>query len=253
MSLQVGTALERGFDQLTSERGALFVAVFVVFGIANTVVSQSLAVAFNRAVFEALDVPPSAAQQQQTVGASNPLALEIPLAVSLVLVILLFVVSIVLSVAAIRSFASDSTDPLPSEAFRDFGRTAGVAVAAAILSGLVVGIGAIFLLLPGLVFAILFTFVKQEVALNDSGVIESLTESVDIVSDNAIEVVALLVILFVLGLVASVPTLVLGAVIPSVIATVLSTVLGQVANVYGIATVTAAYQQATAEQADEAV
>lgn len=249
MSLDVGQALRDGIDDLTSERGALFVAVFVIFGLANTVVSQSLSLAINRSVASALDVPASAMQQQGAFGgASSALGLEIPLAVAGVLTLVLGVVGITLRIVAIRSFAFEGPSPLPSSATEDLVPTVLTAIGASILMYIALFFGFLLLIIPGIVLAVLFFFVMQEVALNDSGVVESLKNSVDLVGDNLGGVVVLIVITVVLGIVITIPLTLASLGLPGAASSAVTTLLGQIASVFGIAVVTSAYQQAMADQ-----
>lgn len=248
MSLQIGQALQDGVDELTSERGLLFVAVFVIFGLVNQVVSQSLSAAFNRYLFDAMNIPPSATVGRQSMGgASTAMAVDIPLPIAAVLALVMWLVSVALLVLAIRAFADDGDDPLPSSATRNLLPTVGIMIAVQILTSIAVGIGSLLLLIPGLVLAILFVFVKQEVALNDSGVIESIKNSIDIVGDNIVGVVVLLLVTVALGILLTIPFTLSLLALPPTVATVVSGVLGQTARVFGIAVITSAYVQATAD------
>ncbi|WP_324758931.1 hypothetical protein [Haloarcula montana] len=252
MSLQVGQALRDGIDDLTSERGVLFVAVFVLYGLLNGVVSQSLSLAINRSIASAFDLPPSAMQQQGAFGgASSALGLDLSLAVAAVLTVLLWAIGVALRIVVIRSFAYEGPSPLPSAATENLVSTVLTALAASVLMTVLLGIGFVLLILPGLALAVLFFFVMQEIALNDSGVIESLKNSVDLVGDNLGGVVVLIIVTVVVGIVITIP---LGAVslgLPATVSTAMTTILGQIASVFGIAVVTSAYQQAMADQEAE--
>ncbi|MFC6974103.1 hypothetical protein ACFQL1_04540 [Halomicroarcula sp. GCM10025709] len=249
MSLEVGQALRDGIDDLTSERGLLFVAVFVLFGLLNTVVSQSLSLAINRSIASALDVPASAMQQQGGFGgASNALGLELPIAVAAALTVLLWALGTALRVVAIRSFAFEGPSPLPSAATDNLVPTVLTALGASVVMTVLLAIGFLLLVIPGLVLAVLFFFVMQEVALNDSGVVESLKNSIDLVGDNIGGVVALIIVTFALGAVITLPLGAASLGLPGSISSALTTLLGQIASVFGIAVVTSAYQQAMADE-----
>ena len=249
MSLDVGQALRDGIEDLTSERGILFVAVFVIFGLANTVVSQSLSLAITRSVASSLGVSAAAMQQQGGFGgASNALGIEIPLAVAGVLTLLLAVVGIALRIVAIRSFAFEGPSPLPSSATEDLVPTVLTAIGASILMYVALFFGFLLLIIPGLVLAVLFFFVMQEIALNDSGVVESIKNSIDLVGDNLGGVIVLIVVTFVLGIVITIPLGAASLGLPGSISAALTTLLGQIASVFGIAVVTSAYQQAMADE-----
>ncbi len=125
---------------------------------------------------------------------STPLALDLPLAVTGVGALVLLILNEALNIVAIRAFASDDREPIPDNVGRRLGRTVVVAIAAGILTTIAVGIGLILLIIPGLVFGLLFFFVRQEIALNDSGVIESISNSVSVVTDNLLATFVLAIV-----------------------------------------------------------
>lgn len=251
MALQIGRAFADGVDELLSERGLLFVAGFVILGLANAVVGQSLAVRGLEQVFQQL---PETAEAQQAITETTsqfPLALDLPIAVAGVLLLVVIVAGIALRLVAIRAFASESAEPLPADATDNLASIVLIAIATAILTGIATLIGTLLLVIPGLVLAFLFLFVRQEIALNDSGVIESIRNSMGLVIDNPLELFVIVVGLLVLGLVVTLPFQALGAVLPATVTTLLSTILSQTVSVFGIAVVTSAYQQVTADRDGE--
>jgi len=250
MSLQVGAAFRDGIDDLTSQSGVLFVAVFVVLGLVNTVLSQSLSLAANEYFISQLDQPEAAMQQPGGFGQGTALAVDVPLAVAAGLLLLLSVVAVTVSIAAIRAFASDSPEAIPPEATRNLLKTTLIAIAASIVSGIATVIGFVFLIIPGLILVILFYFIQQEIALNDSGVIESIQGSIGLVTDNVVGVVAIAIILFVLSIILSVPSILSPG---SAVVILVTVVIGQVVSVFNLAVVTSAYQQAAEDRTETAI
>lgn len=241
VALQIGRAFQDGIDELLSERGALFVGVFIVYGLINSVVSASLSQAFTDLFLS--ELPTEAQASQAPIAGSTPLAFEIPLAVAGVSALVLYVVSEALTIVAIRAFASDSRDPIPNDVTRRLSRTVAVTIAAAILTGIVTAIGFVLLIIPGLVLAVLFFFVKQEIALNDSGIIESIRNSVSVVRDNLLATVVLAVVLAALGVVVGLSSQALP--IPAVALAVITTAVSGVVTVFSITVTTTAYLQVT--------
>lgn len=245
MSLQIGRAFQDGIDELLSERGAMFAGAFVLLGLLNAVVWASLSQRLIELFIEQL---PEGMQVSQAATAGNAsLALDVPLAVAGVAALVLFVAGEALNIVAVRAFASGDRDPIPDDVTRRLGRTVGVAIVAGILVAIAVIVGIFLLVIPGLVIALLFFFVRQEVALNDSGVFESLANSISVVGDNLLATVVIAVILAAIGIAVS---LVLGALplpLPPVVSTTVTTVLSSVVGVFGLAVTTVAYLQATDE------
>jgi hypothetical protein len=245
MSLQIGAALRNGLDDLASGRGLLFVAVFVVVSLLNAVFTQSASVVFSETVLSSVPSDQQAQAPAQQAAEASPFALDIPLGVAVLGILALFLLTEVLRIVAIRSFASADPDPLPADATRNLGSVAVTAIVAGIVVAVTVVLGLVLFVIPGLLLVVLFTFVRQEIALNDSGVRAALKNSVSLVSDNAVPTAALVLLLFVLGIAVSTPLQFAPVALPPLLTTVVSTVLGQIVAVYGIAVFTDAYQQIT--------
>ena len=245
MALQIGRAFQDGIDELLSERGAVFAGVFIVYGLLSSVVWASLSQAFTELFLGRLPSDAQVNQAAMTGAGGTPLALDLPLAVAGVGALVLLVVNEALNIVAIRAFASDDRDPIPDNVGRRLGRTVVVAIAAGILTTIAVGIGIILLIIPGLVLALLFFFIQQEIALNDSGVIESISNSVSIVTDNLLATFVLAVVLVVLGLVLGGAVSFLPVSLPPMVLATVSTIFSSVVSVFSIAVTTVAYLQAT--------
>ncbi|NHN63702.1 hypothetical protein G9463_10385 [Haloarcula sp. JP-Z28] len=243
MALQIGRAFQDGIDELLSERGAMFAGVFIVYGLLSSVVWASLSQAFTELFLGRL--PSDAQVNQAAMAGGTPLALDLPLAVAGVGALVLLIFNEALNIVAIRAFASDDREPIPDNVGRRLGRTVVVAIAAGILTTIAVGIGLILLIIPGLVFGLLFFFVRQEIALNDSGVIESISNSVRVVTDNLLATFVLAIVLVVLGFVLGGAVSFLPISLPPMVLATVSTVFSSVVSVFSIAVTTVAYLQAT--------
>lgn len=242
MALQIGRAFQDGIDEFLSERGAVFAGAFIVLGLVNGIIWASLTKRLTELFIGSL---PSDAQTQAAIGGTAPLALDIPIVVAAVGALGLFVVSEALNIVAIRAFASDATDPIPDNVGRRLGKTVAVAIAVGVLTAIAVGMGLILLVIPGLVLALLFFFVRQEIALNDSGVIESITNSISIVTDNLLATFGIAIVLTVLGLVIGAASAFLPVPLSPMVSTTASTILSGVVGVFSIAVTTVAYLQVT--------
>lgn len=243
MALQIGRAFQDGIDELLSERGAIFAGAFIVYGLVSSVVYASLSRAFTELFLGQL--PSDVQVSQAAMAGSTPLALDLPLAVAGVGALVLFVVNEALNIVAIRAFASDDREPIPDNVGRRLGKTVAIAIAAGILTSLAVGIGAILFIIPGLLFALLFFFVRQEIALNDSGIVESIGNSVSIVIDNLLATFVLAIVLAVLGIVLGGGFSFLPVSLPPMVLVTVSTVFSGVVSVFSIAVMTVAYLQVT--------
>lgn len=251
MALDIGDALREGAGRLQARNGLLLTAVFVAFGVVNAVVQQSL----SRAQFEqfaasgALDrlsegLPISTAELEEAVVGSTPLAALDSLSVlSLVgIALVLAVVAETIRIVAVRTFAGDETDAFPDGAARNLAWTVLNGIVAGVVVGVLVAVGLVFLLVPGLFLAVAFFFVRQEIAIEDRNVVEALSGSWSLTAGDRIEIFGLLVFLFVLGIAV---TFVVGLVTPtgSAAGAVVDVLVGAVVLAYGVAVATRAYEQ----------
>jgi hypothetical protein len=249
MSLRIEAALREGFERTVRRNGLLLVAVFVVFGLANRVVTQSANAGLTQLIDSTLPAPttgggPGAGGVPPVdAGGVAPLALPIPLPVAILLVVAFAVAAEGIRIVAIRVFASDETETVPPDlARRDIGWAVLNGVVAGVIATVLVGIGLLVLVVPGLFLAVSFYFVRQAVALEDATVFDALSRSWELSKGNRLSVFVLLVVVWLVNLVASLPS---GAafVLTPAVATVLSAIIGGFTTVFGIAVATRAFVQ----------
>jgi len=251
MALDIGDALRDGAGRLQGRNGLLLTAIFAAFGVVNAVVQQSL----SRAQFEQFaasgaldellaDSPVSAAEIEEAVVGSTPLAALDSLSVlALVgIALVLAVVAETLRVVAVRTFASEETGALPEGTFRNLAWTVLNGIVGGVVVGILVAVGLVLLILPGLFLAVALFFVRQEIAIEDRNAVEAISESWSLTAGDRIEVFGLLVFLFVLGIAV---TFAIGLVTPtgSAAGAVVDVLAGAVVLAYGVAVATRAYEQ----------
>jgi len=250
MSLDIEAALSRGLDRTVQKNGLLLVGIFAVVNAVQSVIQASF---YEQLAEVALDEALAAAETQDTreaiieaqgeLGSQFPLAyLDVPVGLLGVLWILLGVVGIVLNVGAIRTFVSDQTDRLPVENFtRRLVWMLLNLVVGLVIYGLVVGIGLVLFVIPGIFFAVAFFFYNYEIVVDEKNVIEAFSGSWNLTSGNRL-------LLFVLGLifllVSSFVSYVLGFVFGGTAAgSLFTTLVTTVIAVLGIAVAAQAYNQ----------
>ncbi|MFC7077209.1 hypothetical protein [Haloarcula halophila] len=257
MGIGVVDSLKGGAQKLASPNGLGVLGAFVALAVANVVITQTI---FLRSVERALSrtgvewsevvtEAPASAPVPMGAGIGGPEqffpeAIGVSLPIAVALWVLTALLAEVVRVLGIRVFASDESG-VPSGLFDSIGFTTLNSLIASLVATVVVMLGAVLLLIPGIVLAILLEFVRQEVALNDANPFEALSNSYGHVKSNFLAVFALGVILFTVlllvgvgaGTVASGPSL---PGLPSFVSTVLTTGV----TVYTLAVMTDAYQQA---------
>ncbi|WP_247009896.1 hypothetical protein [Halorientalis litorea] len=255
MSLQIDEALREGFNRTIARSGLILVGVFLVFSIANAVVAQSFSQQMLEFAQQFSDQPIQSGQNAGQVpfapggGQQTPLAVPLPLPVLGLLSLVGAIVAEAIRIVAIRVFASDNTESVPGETVR---RRIVLATLNGVVGGFVVylltAIGLVLLVVPGVYIALSFFFVRQEIAVADKNFIDALRDSWSLTAGNRWELLGLAVIVFVINLVASSPTIVL-AFLDQTVATLLGLVIGSFTAVFGIAVATRAYAQLTDERA----
>ena len=167
MALQLSHAVSDGIRRtLTRTGGILFLGLLAIqFGIQISVNSTVLGF-----------LPPEAAEQ---FGQNAGLALPVSGGVGIALFVVLTVLSSMYFVILSRTFSQPLSDvsTFPATSTRRLGRATATALVGGIIVTFSIMIGTIFLLIPGLFFAVSFLFFIFAVAVEDRGLISSLKRS----------------------------------------------------------------------------
>ncbi|MFB6296610.1 MAG: hypothetical protein ABEH66_07225 [Halobacteriales archaeon] len=251
MALDIGNALRDGVGRLQGRSGLLLAAIFAGFGVVNAVVQQSL----SRTQFEQLAAsgaldrllegsPVSATEIEAAVVGSTPLAALDSLSVLslLGLALILAVVAETLRIVAVRTFAGHDPGSIPEGAFRNLGWAVLNGIVGGIVVGILVAVGLVLLVVPGVFLAVSLFFVRQEIAIEDRNAVEAISESWSLTAGDRIEVFGLLVFLLVLGIAI---TFAVGLVTPtgSAAGATVDALANGVFLAYGVAVATRAYEQ----------
>lgn len=255
MSFDIVTAIEDGFSRTVTRVGGILVGLFVGLQILQTVVSQSLLYRVLVHVFdveqwlreegELANVEQETGQPiEEAIRENLPFAiLDVPAELLGVMLLALFVGAIVLQIGAIRTFTSDRTEKVPMELFTDrIVWTVLNLIAGAILYALIVGIGTLFFVLPGIFLAVVLFFFNFEIVVEEKNAVEALSGSWKLTEGHRMELFLLGLIFLILEMVVS---SMLGFVAPSasVAGTIINTSVTTAVSVAGIAIAAQAYNQ----------
>jgi hypothetical protein len=265
MTLDIGRAIEAGVSRLTARNGLLLLVAFLLVGAVSAVAQQTL----NVAAFEGLvrtaenagtgpDAPFTAEQlaqlRQQLADqrAASPLAVEVPAIVALGTVFTLALVAEAVTMVAVRTFGAPETDSLPADATDRLASATLNGFVGGIVVAVLVTIGLVLFVVPGIFLYVAFVFLRQEIALQDRNFVDALAESWELTKGDRFQVFGLVVVLFVVALAAAVPSALGSAVgLPSVAGTAIALVLSPAVTVFGVAATTDAYQQLRGTVNDE--
>jgi hypothetical protein len=257
MSLNIGEAFAEGLARLT----AVIVVAFVLVALASALFTQTLQVEGLEALLEVvrasspaeLDVSRAEYDRQvetlerqlETTRGNSPLAIEMPASVAAAGLFAVALFAEGVSIVAVRAFATDDPDEVSLAGTTD---RLGVATANGFVGGVVVGVlivaGSILLIVPGLFAAVVFYFLRQEIALEDRNFLDALGASWRLTKGHRLNVFALGLLVVVLTQLATVAGLLVGQV-SAIAASLVGAVLGGVLAAFGTAVVTQAYLQLT--------
>lgn len=185
--LNIGDAINYGFDRLTTRGGAKLLAAYVLVIVVSGVSYLSLI----------MGTLSDSAATGQDVSFTPPL--DLPVAVSGGLLVLSLVVGTVLAIVAMRAMYADINDVPTTDHTRRLLRTVGVLLVVGIITNIAVTIGTAFLIVPGIFLAVSLYFAPAAVMIEDAGIIESLERSWELTAGNRFRLFALGIILSIGG------------------------------------------------------
>lgn len=261
--LRLGELLAEGASTLASTTGVVLAALMTAMAVLSTVVTESLVAAWVEIVRDAL-TDPETLQQFEESGVSEqdvldtldglgpfPLAFDLPGWLLLLGVLIPPFVAEAIRIVGVRAFAADELDGIPGELTSRRLLTAtllGWFGGTLLLIGLAIGFT--LLVVPGVFLAIVTVFFRQEIAVADKGVIDSVRGSYALSKGHWMELFGLLVVLAILGFGLG---FAVASVLPpsSVVSPLGSALVSGVMIVFAMAVVTEAYVQLGGGHEDE--
>lgn len=247
MSIRLTETLSDSVDRMLSVPGGVLFALLVALKLAtgvvlDTFVGAMIEFALDQTKYTFADLQDEMYERGYTIAAGEleqvyDAGLDVGVPVAILLVFLVPLLGELVRVVGVRALAAESGDGFPTDEVLDgLGGAYLRSLLAAIVAGLLVLLGSI-LIIPGIILAILFLFVRQSVVLGDKGVFESLSFSVGLVKRNVLQVLAIALLLLVLFFVTQ---FVAGLIPVGIVAVAVTSILG----VFTISLVTSAYLQA---------
>jgi hypothetical protein len=234
-------------------------AVFAGIALLTTVLFQSLIVSATDSALAAFqsaspqELGLSAAEYDDAISefetareqaqSAAPFAVGISAGVAAGGLLLLALVGEAVSIAAVRVFATDEVGAATTDLVTDnvLLATLNGFVGGIVVWGLII-VGSAFLLLPGIALAVLFYFLRQEVAINDKNFVQGMADSWRITKGNRVEVFLIGATLVVVSRLEEAASAVVG-VVSTPGGTVVAAIVGGVLAAFGAAVATRAYVQ----------
>jgi hypothetical protein len=233
MALQISSALEAAGYRLLSRTGAILLGSYVVLMAGLISVSNTMVVR----VYERAGLT--------EVANAVPLLLDVPLSVAVGGYLLLTLVSTYFSIVAIRTFVAGSQDAFPDDAFT---RNVPLAMVNIIVGGIVYGLlvflGTVALVVPGIIAYVAFIFMLPYIAVEDRNFVDALRASYRLSKGNWLLLFVLLVILIALaGVVGGIGGFVSSLLLPQTLGQLSLTLVQAPISLYLLAVIAAAFTQ----------
>lgn len=208
MSLDIGAALEDGFSRTLERNGLIFAVVFLVLGVVSSVFAADLSAFVVETAVEETDLT----VEDVTEGGGNPLLGDDPTeplvgfsaASAAAGLIVAGLVQFVATIAATRTFASEETDAVPGEFFtRRILWVALNAIVGGIVFGIVLSIGFVLFVVPGIFLLVSLYFWWIVVVVEDENFVAGFQRSWEMASGNRWALLVLGVVVFLLSAVVN--------------------------------------------------
>jgi len=256
MGIDIGQALREGASRTAAKNGLILAAVFAGVALLTTVFIQSLALAIIDLSVEAMQgLSPEELEgitqeeydefiaEAEQFREAVPLALEMSAGIAAGALLAVALVAEATSIVAVRIFSGDETESIPSDTVTDniLLATLNGFVGKIIVWGLII-LGSLLLLLPGLILAVLFYFVRQEIAIKDKNFVQAMADSWRVTKGNRIEVFLIGFVLVVVSQLEPVTSAIIG-IVSTTGGLVGSSLVGGLLAAFGAAAATRAYVQ----------
>jgi len=243
--MDIQKAVSDSIDRTNERTGHILIAVFFVISIVSTVASQSQLQNMDSQLpfIQSIEDAPLLQDTFQP----GPLAFDLPSSLISLMNLGSTIASLIAAVVAFRVFAADAREKIPEEAYtRDIGMVALNAVVASLIFGIIVVLGFVLLIIPGLYLISGLIFFLIFISIEDESFIDSLKSSWELTKGKRLSVFLLLVVLFVINILVSI----FGAVASSLLGVVsgalgelIALAIGAVMSVFGFAVLLDAYYQ----------
>lgn len=245
MSVDIERVLRRGFERTVARNGLLFAAILFVVSLLDAMFSTNVEQQFTGAGGAG---PSGIAPVSDVAGTAPPISLGLSPGIAAVLSLVLAVVSVVVTIGAIRTFVSDETETLPREHFTDDVLWPALNfVVGSIVFGIVLAIGFVLLILPGLFLLVSLFFWEVFVAVENDNFVEGFRRSWELTGGRRLRLFLLGVVVVLAGVVVNLVFAVPGVVLPDVLGFLIRQIGSALVGVFFLATVAETYTQLVGE------
>ena len=201
MSVDIGQAIEDGGKRTVARNGLYLVAISWVVGVLGTLFGNTVS---RDALQQMPGGPGGPGGMPFDPGAVGP-SLGLSPGVAGLLSFVVSLLGLVVGAAAVRTFVTEDTETLPGSRFtHNLGWLLVNLFVGYIVFAIVVGIGFVFLIVPGFFLLVSLWFWAVPVAVDDENFVAGFSESWSLTSGNRIMLFVLGVVVVIVGFVISV-------------------------------------------------
>ena len=259
MGIDIGQAFREGASRTAGKNGLILAAAFTGIALLTIVLFQSLLVAgFESALSAFQSASPAELGLEQSeyddtvaefetaleeVRSTAPLALGVSAGLAAGGLLFVVLASEAVSIIAVRVFAATDSDAVSSDVITEniLLATLNGFVGAIVVWGLIL-LGSLFFLLPGIILAVLFYFLRQEIALKGKNFVQGMADSWRLTKGHRLEVFLIGAALVIVSRLEEASSAVLG-IFSTTVGTVVAAIIGGLLAAFGAAVATRAYVQ----------
>jgi hypothetical protein len=237
MSLNIGDAISAGWEKLTTtaglQLGALYVVAVLLTGIGSQSITATLAPEMSRSTQSALAFP---------IGVTG----------GTVLLIVGLLLGAVLTVVVLRTVAHDAAelDAIPSGVTAALPKTVLFLIVAGFIQGILIGIGFVLLVIPGIFVLVSLYFTQVYIAVEGEGPLEALSSSWGLSKGDRLPIFGLVIVLGVIGVFGTILGEVVSVASP-LLGSLLSLTVSGFLTIFTSGVLVDAYHQLSSDQATQ--
>lgn len=264
MSFKTGEVLGDAVDRLTTSAGAVLIGGIALFGILRTAAGQDITRGVLEWVLDQLetagfrdDLGPQQLEALESVEAELeahiaelPLALGLSPGLAAGLWLLAYVLGLVVVVVALDTFGN-ARDTLSGLETEGVGWKTLNLFFGGIVFGILVFVGLLLFVLPGLVFIVLLVFFPAAVVLDDENFFGAFGSSVAVARSNIGGAIAVVLLAIVVGIAVTVAAWIVGGFLPPAGDAIAGDLLSAIGVAFGLALIARAYADSAVGEPDD--
>jgi hypothetical protein len=258
MTFTATDSIRGAIDRMATQAGALLIAGVALFGTLRAAAGQDIYAGIAERILREItrrdlraELGPEGTEILDTVqseliesATDLPLALGLDLGGAIFVWLVAYVLGLAVLVAALMAFGN-RWERFDQFALDNVGWKVLNFFLGTILFSILVFIGLVLLVVPGLILIILFTFFPAAIAIDDESAFGSFSKSIGVVRENFLSTIGLIFVGFLVFVISGFVGFTLGGSGSSAAGAVFGEVVSAVATVFGAALIAEAYVQGT--------